>query len=96
MSICLLLDQIKSQNARKIESALYALRLFGLYYTETIEIIIKHWSVLSELQKELILLVVYRLVFDGVNSEMIYDFLEQENLCCNVISSKIYCRRNTI
>lgn len=89
MSICLLLDQIKSQNARKIECALYSLYVFGLNYPEAIEIIIKYWSVLSELQKEYILLVVYRLVFDGVNSEMIYDFLEQENLCCNVISRKM-------
>lgn len=40
-SIYMLLDQIKSLNARKIESALYALYLFGQLYSETINIITK-------------------------------------------------------
>ena len=89
MSVCMLLDQIKSQNARKIESALYALHLFGLNYPETIELIIKYWGVLSEVQKNYILLIIYRWTFDGVETELLYGFIEKENLCCNLLSRKL-------
>lgn len=90
-SIYMLLDQIKSLNARKIESALYALYLFGQLYSETINIITKCWSVLSEIQKEYVLLVIYRWVFNKnkKETELIYNFLEQENLCCNSLSRKL-------
>ncbi len=89
VSIFMLLDQIGSQNARKIESALYALYLFGVHYHDTIEIVFKYWYVLSEFQKEYLLLIIYRWVFDGIQTELIYGFLEQENLSCNELSKKL-------
>lgn len=88
ISVYLLLDQIKSLNARKIESALYALYLFGLYYHETIGIIINYWSVLSEIQKEYLLMIIYRWTFGEIETELIYDFLEKEYQNCNSLSIK--------
>ncbi len=88
VSIFSLLDQIESQNARKIEGVLYALYLFGVHYHDTIEIIIKHWGVLSEFQKDFLLLIVYRWAFDGIHTELLYGFLEQENHSCDKLSMK--------
>ena len=87
-SIFRLLDQIESHNARKIESALYALYLFGVHYNDTLEIIIKNWDVLSEFQKEYLLLIVYRWAYDGIQTGLLYNFLEHENLSCDKISMK--------
>ena len=88
VSIFSLLDQIESQNARKIDSVLDALYLFGVHYHDTIEIIIKHWGVLSELQKDFLLLIIYRWAFDGIQIDVLYDFLEQENHSCDKLSMK--------
>lgn len=66
MALYILLEQIETHNARKIESAIYSIYQLGRRAPAIIEILSSHWDVLSFFQKEMLLLAVRCWISDGI------------------------------
>lgn len=61
MVLYIILEQIDSQNARKIESAMFSLSLLGELYPAIIDVITDIWVNLSQIQEELLLLTMVKM-----------------------------------
>ncbi|WP_407309835.1 hypothetical protein [Desulfosporosinus sp. SB140] len=90
MALYILLEQAESQNARKMEAAIFALHILGKHITFIIGIISTEWSRFSEVQKDCLLLIITRWVYDGVDLSKLYDTLAEEYTACNLLSRKYY------
>lgn len=84
-----LIEQLKTQNGRKVETALYAIYNLGKYL-DVITLISKSWPNLSELQKDLLLISIARWQFEGTELDKLNSILYNEYISCNKLLRKYY------
>ncbi len=91
MVLYLLLEQIETQNERKIESAIYAIYKLGCTFHSVTQIVALQWKSLSEFQKDMLLIIIARWSIDKVNGLIdLYDVLFYEYENCNSLERKYY------
>lgn len=90
MALYILLDQADTQNARKMEGAIYAIYLLGVQFPNIMNVIIECWSRLSQIQMECSLIVIARWAADGICSEALKSFLLTLYNDCAELSQKYY------
>jgi hypothetical protein len=91
MVFYLLLEQIETQNERKIESAIYAIYRLGCSFHSVIQIVALQWKSLSEFQKDMLLIIIARWSIDKVNGFIdLYDVLFYDYKNCNSLERKYY------
>lgn len=88
MALYILLEQIETKNARKIETAIFAIYLLGLRFTEIMSALPSIWDNLSDLQTECLLLIIAKWIADGKCSEEIYIMLLRAYDSCGKLSHK--------
>jgi len=91
MVFYILMEQIETENGRKIESAIYGIYKLGKSFPETMNIVVLHWSTLSEFQKDILLIVISRWSIDRIEGFIdLYDVLLSEYENCNSLARKYY------
>lgn len=90
MAFCILLEQVDTQNSRKLEMAVYAIYLLGLQFREIMHIIIEQWPSFSQNQEECLLIIFARWASDGVCSKELHDFILDMYSRCSNLSRKYY------
>ncbi len=88
MATYILLEQISTKNARKIESAIYAIYLLGIRFPEIMNAISSIWDSLSGLQIECLLLIVFKWAADRKCSKEICDIVLHKYNSCTELSHK--------
>lgn len=68
-SLQILLEQINSQNTRKIESAIFAITLLGQQFAVVMDFIADNWDLYSQIQIEFLLYAITRWAIEGRCSE---------------------------
>ena len=90
MALYILLEQADTQNARKMEGAIYAMYLLGVQFPNIMNVIIECWSRLSQIQMECSLIVIARWAADGICSGVLKSFLLTLYNDCAELSQKYY------
>ena len=90
MVLYILLEQMDSQNTRKIESAIYAIYLLGLQFPQSMEIITQKWPSLSQNQEEFLLAIFAKWATDGACAEPIRRFIRDMYDNCAELTKKYY------
>lgn len=75
MALYILLEQIDTQNARKIESAIYGIYLLGVQFPRIMDFLIRNWKNISTVQEETLLIIITKWGADGICSPELYHFL---------------------
>ncbi len=88
MALYIIFEQIDSQNARKIESAMFSLCLLGELYPEVIDVIIDVWGNLSQMQEEILLLTIVKWASKNLCSKKLCDLLYDKYINCSELSKK--------
>lgn len=88
MALYILLEQIDTKNARKIETAIFAIYLLGLRFTEVMSVLSSIWDNLSGLQMECLLLIIAKWIADGKCSEGLCTMLLHAYDSCGKLSHK--------
>lgn len=88
MVLYILLEQIGTRNARKIEAAIFALYLLGVRFSEISDAIMSIWDSLSGLQTECLLLIIAKWAADGSCSKEMCDMLLRVYDSCAELSHK--------
>lgn len=89
LALYILLEQIETHNARKIESAIYSIYQLGRYAPMAISILSTHWDALSVFQKEVLLLAVRRWTANGTDElSALYSVLFKEYAESNSLEYK--------
>lgn len=86
----ILLEQVDTNNARKVESAIYAIYLLGLSFLDISSYITKTWFKLSKAQKEALLIVIYKWSCDEIISDEFQKFLLDKYNESSELSIKYY------
>ena len=89
-SLFILLEQIETHNARKIETAVYSIYVWGYNSPAIINMVIKNLSNLSSFQKEWIYPIIFRWAAEGKISAELFNILFNEYKSCNALSHKYY------
>lgn len=84
----ILFEHLSTQNARKVEAANFAIYNLGINFQDTITIISKHITSLSEFQKECIYLIAYRWIKEKIGLEMLREVFLVEYEKCTHITNK--------
>ena len=90
IALFILLEQLESQNARKIESAVYSIYVWGCDSQYIVDLVIHHLSNLLPTQKEWIYLIIMRWASEKKIPNELYSILTNEYMTCNSLSQK-YC-----
>lgn len=90
LTLMILLEQIDTQNARKIEAAVYALYLLGKELPATIDAVVDKWQNYSRNQKKWLMIIISRWVIDNLCSEKLRKHLEKIYSECIELSEKYY------
>lgn len=90
MAFYILLEQIDTQNARKLEIAVYATYLLGLQFPEIMHIIIEQWLIFSQNQQDYLLTIIVKWATDGICSKELHDFLLDMYRTCSELTRKYY------
>ncbi len=90
MAFYILLEQADTQNARKLEIAIYAIYLLGVHFPEIVHLIPKQWTLFSQSQEECLLIVIARWVSDGIYQKELQDLLMDLYSNCSELSKKYY------
>lgn len=90
VTLYILLEQIETHNARKIEMAILILYCLGKQFADIIKIIAQNWFTLSEFQKEMVSIVVIKWAIDGVDLTELCNTLIIDYDSCNLLSKKYY------
>lgn len=90
MALFVLLEQAGTQNARKMESSIYALYLLGLQFPQVMNIIIEQWTSLSQNQQECLLVVIARWAVDGKCTDAMRRFVRDMYDNCAELTRKYY------
>ena len=90
MALYILLEQISTQNARKMENAIFALRILGKRFESLMDVIALEWSQFSDMQKDCLLLVIVCWIYDGADIKKLQDVLFKEYNNCDLLSRKYY------
>ena len=88
MVLYIIFEQIDSQNARKIESAMFSLSLLGELYPETMDAITDVWDSLSQIQEEVLLLTILKWASKKICSKKLSDLLYNKYISCSKLSKK--------
>ncbi len=86
----ILLTQLESQNACKVETAIFSIYLLGKYIDETQNILALDWINFSELHKDYLLIPIARWEREEVISEELINVLRNEYQNCNQLTRKYY------
>lgn len=89
-ALCILLEQIESQNSRKMEAAIFAIQILGKQFNSVRDKIALEWFNLSDIQKDCLLLIITRWVHDNIPLNNLQDILIKEYEECNLLSRKYY------
>ena len=90
MAFYILLEQADSQNARKMESAIYALYLLGSHFSQILDIIVEKWTSLSQNQEECLLVVFTKWAVDGACTDTMHRFVRSMYDNCAELTRKYY------
>ena len=90
IALFILLEQLESQNARKIESVVYSIYVWGCDSQYIVDLVIHHLSNLLPTQKEWIYLIIMRWDSEKKIPNELYSILTNEYMTCNSLSQK-YC-----
>lgn len=90
LTLYVLLEQAGTQNARKMESSIYALYLLGLQFPQITDIIIGRWTSLSQNQQECLLVVLARWAVDGKCTDAMRRFVRDMYDNCAELTRKYY------
>lgn len=90
MAFYILLEQADTQNARKLEIAIYAIYLLGLHFPEIMHMASEQWSTYSLSQEKCLLIVIARWASDGVCSEELQHVLLDLYNNCSELSKKYF------
>lgn len=90
MALYILLEQISTRNARKMEMAFFAISVLGRNFDSVLVSIAKGWSAFSNDQKDALLLVITRWVYDGIDIGVLKSALNEEDKCCDLLPRKYY------
>lgn len=88
MVLYIILEQIDSQNARKIESAMFSLSLLGELYPTIIDAISDIWENLTQMQEEILLLTIVKWASKNLCSKKLSDLLYNKYISCSKLSKK--------
>lgn len=88
MVLYVILEQIDSQNARKIESAIFSLSLLGELFPTIIDVITDIWENLSQMQEEILLLTIVKWASKKLCSKKLSDLLYEKYISCSELSKK--------
>ena len=86
-----LMEQIETHNARKVEGAIYSIYILGKYFGGIFTLLSENWSTYSDFQKDTLLVIIARWVFeqiDGIDLLREIVFLEYKN--CLSLTRKYY------
>ena len=90
MTLYMLLEQADTQNARKLETAIYAIYLLGLYFPKIMSIMQEKWPFFSQSQEECLLPVITKWAADGICTPELHAFLLESYEVCSELSRKCY------
>ena len=90
MALYILLEQVDTQNARKLEIAIYAIYLLGVQFPEIMHILSDQWQNFSEYQQDYLLTVVTKWAADGICSKEMHDCLLNLYNRCFELRRKYY------
>lgn len=90
MVLYILLDQIATQNARKIEAATFALYILGKEYLSVMDTIAENWSTFSQIQTDYLLIVIERWIADGICTAKLRSYLLTMYSTCNELPRKYF------
>ena len=90
MVLYILLEQINTQNARKIEAAIYAIYLLGKRFPHVMDIVAEKWAIFSQSQEECLLTIISKWAADGACSEVLQGFLLEMYKTSAELSRKYY------
>lgn len=85
-----LLEQVESQNARKMEAAIYAIYLLGLQFSEIVDVIAKQWTLFSEVQENCLLTVIAKWATEGNCTDGLRHVLTDMYINCSELPKKYY------
>lgn len=90
MTLYILIEQVGTHNARKIESAVFAIHKLGKYFPCLLDTIALSWDKISMAQKEFLLPVIARWISDGIISKQLSDVVLEDYINCNSLPFKYY------
>lgn len=90
MALYILIEQIETHNARKIENAIFSIHKLGKCFPYLLDTIALNWDKISIAQKEFLLPVIARWISDGINSKHLFDILHKDYMNCNLLPLKYY------
>ncbi len=90
LALYIMLEQIDTQNARKMESAIYAISLLGKQFPHVMDIIAGVWDTFSQNQEECLLIIIARWASDGICAESLCSILQNMYDACTELSRKYY------
>ena len=90
MALYILLEQADTQNARKLEIAIYAIYLLGQQFPTIMNVIIEKWSCFSQTQEECLLTIIAKWSVEGICSNELHSFLLDMYNACSELSMKYY------
>lgn len=90
MALYILLEQAGTQNARKLEIAIYAIYLLGQQFPTIMSVIIEKWSCFSQTQEECLLTIIAKWSVEGICSNELHSFLLDMYNACSELSKKYY------
>ena len=85
-----LIDQVITQNARKIEASLLAIRILGEINKEVFNVILKKWCKLIDAQKDSILFIIPCWYYHRIDICTLYELIKSEYNECNYLTRKYY------
>lgn len=90
-AIMVLMEQIETHNARKVEGALYSIYSLGKYFEEIFTVLSEKWSTYSDFQKDTLLVVIARWFFDRIDGlDHLREILLLEYKHCSLLTRKYY------
>lgn len=90
MALYILLEQADTQNARKLEIAVFAIYLLGVQFPEILSILPEQWVCFSQNQEECLLTVIARWASEGICPKKLHNFLLDMYNNCSELSRKYY------
>lgn len=90
MALYILIEQLGTLNARKIESAIFAIYKLGKSVPCLLEIVALNWNKITMDQKEFILPVIVRWIYDGMKSKQLFDIILKDYINCSSLYFKYY------
>lgn len=86
-----LMEQIETHNARKIEGAIYSIYNLGKHFGEIFTVLSEKWSTYSDFQKDTLLVIIARWFFDQIDGlDHLREIVLLEYRNCSSLTRKYY------